>query len=161
MAWNKNGTPSTLTGTADVMTISDLTAKKFNIILTNIIASGQVNATLKLNNDTGTKYSWRYQDDGTADGTGVSQTTLESDYGFNTYESFKVSYICSISGEEKLCISWEISDDTAGAGTAPYRREWVAKYVPSPDANITRIDWNNAGTGDMAIGSNVSALGSN
>ena len=159
MAWARNGTPNTLSGTADDCDITDLTANKFNQMLFHAIASGQVNSTCTLNNDGTSVYAFRYSDDGGTDGTGTSQLGLDSDYSYNNTSSFKVGYLISISGEEKLYISFEINAATAGASNPPNRREWVSKYVPSPDADVTRIDWNNSGTGDYAVGTNLSAIG--
>jgi hypothetical protein len=38
---------------------------------------------------------------------------------------------------------------TAGAGTAPNRCRICFKFVPSPDADITRIDINNTQSGSL------------
>tara|TARA_R110000803_G_scaffold203355_1_gene268892 strand:- start:9 stop:494 length:486 start_codon:yes stop_codon:yes gene_type:complete len=159
MAWGKNGTPDTLGGTADVLTISDLTAKKFNQIMTHIISSGTTNSTAIMNNDSTSVYAFRYSENGAADGTGTSQAIIDSDSGTPAADLFKMSYFVSISGEEKLYMSFSCQPGTAGAGTAPSRREWIAKYVPSPDADVTEFEWNNAGAGDYAISTNISALG--
>ena len=68
-------------------------------------------------------------------------------------------YAVGISSEEKLIINFTVGQDTAGTGTAPSRREHVAKWVNTSDT-INRIDLNNDQSGDYAVGTNMSALGS-
>ena len=45
------------------------------------------------------------------------------------------------------------------ASNAPRRGEIVSKFVPSPDSDITRIDFHNGGSGSYNTDSNLSALG--
>ena len=161
MAWAKNGTPDTLSGTADAMTISDLTAKKFNILLIHKIGAGtNANMLLRGNNDTGSNYAQRLSTEGAADTTSAPNSTgfLQFNYN-NNVDTFGIAYVCSILGEEKLGISWGMDQNSAGSGNAPSRREDVGKYVPSPDADITRFDVHNTNAGDFAANSNLSALG--
>lgn len=162
MAWAKNGTPSTLSGTADVITISDLTAKIFNQFLCHIIYTGSAPglADETFNNNTNSVYAYRRSANGASDNTFISQAKWSV---FQALSDFlKILYVCSISGQEKLGIQFHILADTVGAGTAPQRTELVAKFVPSPDANITRIDWTNSSANfDFTTGTNGSALGTN
>jgi len=158
MAWGKNGTPNTLSGTADDCDITDLTANKLNVFLHHKIASGAVNQRLSFNNDSNSVYAARYSANGGTDGTLTSQTYLQTNH-YST-DSFTFSYVCSVSGEEKLMMWWKCNQNSAGAANAPNRVEMVMKYVPSPDADITRIDMNNNAAGDYAAGTNASALGS-
>ena len=158
MAWAKNGTPNTLSGTADDCDITDLTAYKFNVFLSHWLPSGTPNAVYTFNNNTNTVYAIRRSEDGATDTTATS----ESNFGDGTayVSGFNVMYVCSISGEEKLGIYFTVGQNTAGAGTAPKRKEQVLKFVPSPDADITRIDMNNnQASQDYASGTNISALG--
>jgi len=157
MAWGKNGTPSTLTGAGDTITISDLTAKQFEVVLIHTLTSGATYPVLSFNNNGNTVYAMRYSQNGAADGTGVS--TSNYDFGIQpNADEFIVVYICDISGQEKLGISSLLSTLT-GAGTAPIRLEAVIKFVPSPNVTITRVDITNSGAGDFVTGSNISAIG--
>lgn len=159
MAWAKNGTPSTLSGAADVITISDLTAKKFNVFLNHVIGSSTVDIDQGFNNNVNGVYAITKSADGGADATAVSDTKI--DKGTTATTIFDINYTCSILGEEKLTIGFLVNQLTAGAGTEPSRLEYVAKFVPSPDVNITRVDIINTGTtNEYSIGSNLSALGS-
>ena len=158
MAWGKNGTPSTLTGAADVITISDLTAKKFNVFLNHVIGSTTVDIDQGFNNNTDTVYAIRKSADGGADATAVSDTKIDKSTTATTI--FDINYTCAIVGQEKLTIGFLVNQNTAGAANAPSRIEYVGKFVPSPDATITRVDIINTGTtNEYSISSNVSALG--
>ena len=159
MAWGKNGTPDTLGSAGDVMTISDMSANKFNTIMTHQFMSGADTGRRRtFNSNSNSVYARRYNANGGTDGTGVSQTYWE--LGLGDGDDFSICYLCSISGEEKLGIMFVINQVTAGAGTAPQRLEFVGKFVPSPDADITRIDCNNTAAGSFNTSSNISALGS-
>jgi len=159
MAWAKNGTPNTLTGTADDCDITDLTAYKFNVFLAHVIASGSIRIFENLNNNTNSVYAYRTSENGGADSTGTSQTKSNNNSVAGAGDDFIVQYLCSITGEEKLSIIYVVDQQASGASTAPSRQETVRKFVPSPDADITRIDLNNNHTGDYAVGTNLSALG--
>ena len=162
LAWSKNGTPNTLSGTADDCDITDLTAYKFNVFLSHEIPSGNIAGDISFNNNSNTVYASRKNTNGGGEVTQTSKTfhELNTNYGDVPAEGlFTVNYTCSISGEEKLTMLWQVNDSTAGETNAPERVEFVGKFVPSPDADITRIDYNNAESGDFAAGSNLSALG--
>ena len=159
MAWAKNGTPYTEASTSDDLDITDLTAKKFNMFLEHYnTTGGTARNKLTFNNNTNTVYAHRYEANGGTDVTGVSATNMTLYYG-GTQDTFCILYVCSISGEEKLGISDVVDYGTAGAGTAPNRLNRVEKFVPSPDADITRIDCNNDGVGSFNTNSNISAIG--
>ena len=163
MAWAKNGTPDTLSGTSDTITISDLTSTKFNQNIANIIGSGSVRNYLRMGNssiDTGSNYASRYIDNGSgADNTSTSQTELQTGTSFTTYTAtLDVYYIINISTEEKLVIGHTVHQRTAGATTAPDRIEWVGKWDNTSNQYDQFQHYNN-NTGDFASGSNFSALG--
>ena len=157
MAWGKAGS-DTLTASGDLMTITNLTASKFNVFLSHAIASGQTEPVTTFNNDTSTNYAYRYTTDGSGNFTG-SSTSLFLYTGSNTKDNLSLMYTFNIAGEEKLCIYWAVGANTAGAGTAPSRREFVGKWA-NTSAQITEIDQRNNGTGDYLTDSNLTALGS-
>tara|TARA_R110000751_G_scaffold3600_2_gene17170 strand:+ start:108 stop:599 length:492 start_codon:yes stop_codon:yes gene_type:complete len=161
MAWAKNGTPDTLGSTGDVLTISDLSAKKFNVILDHELATGNIdNANWTFNNNTNSVYAYRHTKNGASDSATVAgQPGILYNIGDGAWDRHLIGYVCSISGEEKLVIMFGVAGNTAGAGNAPDRIEEVGKFVPSPDADITRIDDTNAGTGSFDTSSNISAHG--
>ena len=158
MVWQKNGTPDTLGSAGDVMVISDLTAKIFNQFLVHQIEDGLADFTLTFNSNTNSVYARRQSGNGGTDGTAVSQASVL--YLLDvTNDKFSVFNVCSISGEEKLGMESRVTRGTAGAANAPNRAELVFKFVPSPDADITRIDLDNGQAGSYGIDSNLSALG--
>ncbi len=158
MAWGKAGS-TTLTTSVDDLDITSMTASKFNQILYHTIASGATGGHITYNNNANSVYARRGSNNGGTDFTGTSIAYAESTHTTAT-DKFGVSYLCSISGEEKLQILWYVDFGSAGAGTAPNRLEFVFKFVPSPDADITRIDVNNVNAGNFDTSSNISALGS-
>ena len=158
MVWAKNGTPETLGGTATTNTITDMTAKKFNVVLNHLFKTATLYRKVQFNSDTASVYARRYSSNGAADGTSVSNDSIIDGVEDNTNDVFFSSYFCSISGEEKLYISFGVNRSTAGAGTAPTRLELVGKYVPSPDADITSITVDRSAS-TWAASTNLSALG--
>ena len=162
MAWGKNGTPLTLGSALDDLDITDLSGLKFNQFLTHIPASGNMSPDLTFNNNSNTVYASRKSSNGGAEITQTSKAFHEFNTNLILWSSseFYMNYTCSISGEEKLSIVFLATGGTAGASNAPERVEFVGKFVPSPDADITRIDNNNVGSGSFDTSSNVSALGS-
>ena len=159
MAWGKNGTSVTLGSSADNMDITDLTANKYNTFLIHKLATsaGRINETF--NNNTNSVYAFRAEHDGGTDATSVNQSLQRMDFNEND-DTFTIQQVCSILGKEKLGIFCTVSDGGGGAGSAPTRHQAVTKFVPSPDANITRIDLNNSSGGDLLSGSNLTVLGS-
>ena len=158
MAWIKNGTPHTLVSSADELSIPILTAKKFNVLLSHLLGTGAVDIDTNFNDNSNAVYAQRSSSDGGADATATGGTYI--DKGTSGTTVFDVMYGCSISAEEKLIIGFLVNQSTAGAGTAPSRIEYVAKFVPSPDVAITRIDDDNTGgTNAYDTSSNLSALG--
>ena len=70
-------------------------------------------------------------------------------------------FCVNTSGQEKLMIGESVRDGGTGAGSAPERKEWVAKYtVTSGQINRWQI-FNGSDTGgnDLAIGSTISVWG--
>ncbi len=163
MAWAKNGTPYTEASTSDDLDITNLTAKKFNVFLAHTSAASgqQAQQDYTFDNNSNTVYASRDSENGTADGTSTSAASFTNNNGAISIwaDQFNILYVVNISGEEKLVISNYIWGGVAGAANAPERGELVAKFVPSPDTDIERIDVNNSSTGSFQINDNLSALG--
>ena len=159
MAWNKLGT-TTLSSAGDTITVSGMTANKFNVFLsTHFETGGTINFNYTFNNNTNSVYADRESINGASDTTNTSDTDIP--YPQTTGDAiFFVNYVNSISGEEKLLIGWWCNSGPAGAGNAPSRVEKAGKFVPSPDADITRIDITNSQIGSYDTNTNLSALGS-
>ena len=160
MAWAKNGTPTTLGSAGDDLDITDLSANKFNLIMAHIPSDASVRCLTTLNNDTNSVYARRGMQGGSSESTSVSQANWDWHWSLDQ-DFFFIAYLCSISGEEKLLIMNCCRGNAAGAGTAPNRHEFVGKYVPSPDADVTRIDINNNNaSNDYHADSNLTVIGS-
>jgi len=160
MAWQTNGTPDTLTSAGDLLSISNLEAKKFNMFMDNLLpAGGVVNVKGTFNSNSNSVYATRRSDDGNTDSNVVSRTFLDLWFNSRNTDFFHIMYTLSVSGEEKLGIGFLIEQVAAGAATPPSRLEYVNKFVPSPDADITRFDLLNDNVGDYDTDTNLSALG--
>ena len=161
MAWAKNGTPNTLTGAADDIDIVDLTAYNFNMVLVHTIATGgntRVNYTLD-NNDN-TDYAWRLAVNGATDGVETNRVSWDANAATSADDLFEVMYIVNIASEQKLFILHHTQNNGDGAGNAPDRSENVGKCdVTTNTGQFTRIDVHQDSTGDYAIDSNMSVLG--
>ena len=159
--WEEIGR-TTLGVAGDTITINPFTAKKYLLILYSLIPSGQINPTIRFNNDSGNNYASRFSPNGGgSDTTAVSQNRNFLDtggavtvpiYGFMEFSGTNVTT------REKLSFSTSYDVSATGAGTAPGRRLQWQKWANTSD-QITRLDVTNIGTGDFAIGSEVVVLG--
>ena len=158
MAWAKNGTPDTLSSAGDDLDITDLTANKFQQLLTHTISTGgNIVSRLTFDNITTTSYARRASVNGGADATGTSAANNPLTQTHND-DSFNIIYLVDISGEETLALNFDIERNAAGAGNAPDRLEQVFKFDDT--TQFTRVDINNdSGVGSFDTDSNLSAIG--
>ena len=156
MAWTKAGT-TTLGSAGDTITVSGITSSEFFQILTHALGSN-ADKKLKFNNNGNSVYARRYSDSGNTDGSTPSTTNIA--HSTLLTDEFLIGYVCNISGEEKLLMTFTVASNTSGAGNRPARLELVGKFVPSPDADITRVDDINTHTGDLDTDTNLSVIGS-
>ena len=157
MAWARNGTPDTLSSAGDTLSITDLTAKKFNQIISHMIASGSLTTNLNIENDSSGKHAYRIS---LADGTDATATNSNQVQitGASVGDDFVIGYMSNISGEEKLAIMFTAETNTAGTTTAPYRTESAVKYAVT-SGQVTRIDLENShGSGNYDTNSNLTVL---
>lgn len=148
-----------LTVAGDIITVDSLTTHRYYQYLVYMIDSGAgTGIDLRFNNDSGMDYAYRDQTNFGADAVAVSQT----DIPLTTVTSSDVlahGYVANIANLEKLLIGHALQHGSDGAGTAPTTEESVAKFVPSPELDITRFDLLNPGGGNFAIGSQLIVLG--
>lgn len=163
MAWAKNGTPDTLTTTSDTITISDQTSTKFNQTICHTIqTTSNIRMATRVGNgsiDTGSNYANRSSENGGADGTATSQT-YHKNSGSVASDMFVINYAVNIATEEKLFISFNNVEFTAGAGNIPQRMESVGKWANTSN-QFDNIQNYNDQAGDYTTGSNLSAIGTN
>ena len=149
---------TTLGSAGDTISVDSLSDKRYYMVLTDFVNSGQIIDVLRLNNDSGSNYTRRANTDGTGEGTGTSATSLLNYGAVITDSVFAVNFLANLSTNEKLQINHAVRPVSAGAATAPSRRENVGKWANTSSA-INRIDGINLGTGDFASGSEVVVLG--
>jgi len=150
---------TTLGSAGDTITVSSLPDKRYYMILQSEIPSGEIFGKGRFNADSGNNYSTRYETNGATDSTLTSFNSLVN-YPAPTSgaPNFSTTYVSNLSNKEKLTIHQAISQNTAGAGTAPTRRHGVSKWS-NTSSTITSYSANNGGSGDFASGSEVVVLG--
>ena len=161
MAWRKAGS-TTLGSAGDTLTVSGMTANKFNQFLIHTIESGATTTLFRVGNgslDTGSNYAYRYSGNGGADGTSTSVGYLINYWNGDVDSRFNVGHMINIPAEEKLYTGWLLENVTAGAGNAPERVENVGKWANTSN-QFDNIGETNGGAGDYDTGSNITALGS-
>jgi hypothetical protein len=160
MFWEEIGR-TTLSASGGLITISSLPLRKYlRIIITTQATGGTIRHILRLNNDTGSNYVYRYSANGDADGTVASQTNIGVDFSAGAYPYFIEIDVVNISSQEKLLISHSSEQGATGAANAPNRIEVIGKWA-NTSSQINRIDISNGGTGSFAAGSEVVVLGRN
>lgn len=160
LAWAKNGTPETLSGSGDTQSISDLTAMKFIVFLAHHLqVTNSINTNIRFDGVTNTDYARRRSRNGGTDATETSQTSSNGGNG-DSSDHFNIVYTINISSEEKLFICHGAEANTAGAANAPNRNEFIGKMDTSTNSGqFTQFDFINSGSGDYNTNSNLSAIG--
>jgi len=162
MAWIKAGS-TTLASAGDTLTVSGMTANKFNTVLAHHLETGtSINSDYRVGNstvDTGTNYSRRVSTDGGTDSTSTSRDIITSVYANINDSAFVVGYFVNIATEEKLFIFFGMGNDATGSSTAPERRELVAKWANTSD-QVDICQTLNDQAGSYDTDSNHSVLGS-
>ena len=151
---------TTLGSAGDTITVSGLSDKRYYMVLGDKQSSGNASWDWRVGNgsaDSGNNYARRQSSNGGTDSTNVNYSRMYGDNGGSTTPSFQVGYFANLSGKEKLNITHSISQSTAGAGTAPLRRESVSKWVTSSTIDV--IQGLNVEGGDFNTGSEVVVLG--
>ena len=160
MAWAKNGTPDTLGSAGGSVTISDLTAKTFNVIMCHLLQNGGIDQKFIIDNITTSTYAQRKSNNGGADSTNGSRANIDWGHGSVSHDQFYIAYGINIGTEEKLFMAWSMAANTAGAANAPNRTEGTGKQSGT-SAQFTQIETNDdGGSGtDINTSSNLSAIG--
>ena len=149
----------TLGSAGDTFTSSTFTAKKYLWVQGYIINSGTTRVQLRYNGDTGSNYSNRGSNNGSADSTNTSMDRNYIQEDPTASPVFFNAFIINNSANEKLGIVHTMERGTAGAGTIGARRETVVKWANTA-AQITSISILQDQSGDMASGSIMKVWGS-
>ena len=153
---------TTLGSAGDTISVSSLDNKRYYMVLQNILHSGDAPDATRLGNssiDSGTNYSNHYSINGAADNTFTSiNRCIDYTPTVSSDESFAVSYLSNLSGNEKLMLKQRVGRQAAGAGTAPNRSENANKWAnTSNPLDIFQVT--NISSGDYLTGSEVVVLG--
>ena len=125
------------TGSGGTTIDSGTFTAKDNIMVLGHITQGRVYLTY--NGSTGNEYAHRRSEEGGSDSTQTSQDKLDMSRNLGE-DVFFVGNAVNVANQEKLGIYNTCSQNSAGAGNAPKRQEWVTKYVPSSlSTNITSV----------------------
>ncbi len=155
MVWAVLG-ETTLTSSADVITVDSIAVKKHLVVQAKLLRSGNIEAAIRFNNDSGNNYSTKYSvNDSESSGTNKSSIDTNLTAAGNEFATYN---IFNEATKEKLVISELVDSNTSGAGNAPQRVEVVGKWTNTSNA-ITRVDLINVGGGDFAAGSEVVVWG--
>jgi hypothetical protein len=151
---------------ANSLSTGTFTAKKYLWVQFHIPSSSAANNyNMRVGNatiDTGSNYSFRYNTNGAADGTAVTQDTIKTSWnGASGSEwAFTNMFIINNSANEKLFISHTNRNYTAGAGAAPDRHEVVGKWAnTSSQINIIDI-YHQTGAATLGAGTIMKVWGS-
>ena len=155
----KELTRVTLGSTSTTMTTPTFTNKRYyKVLVHGIQSSGSVETGLQVNSVTGGgKYASRLSVDGGTERTAINANYIADGWFSDPNEYISEINIANLAGKEKLIIGHTGGANTAGAGTAPKRMEWVGKFVPSPDVDVSSILI--TGSGTFAVGSEIVVLG--
>ena len=157
--WEELGRASASTTTTAV-SITSLPARKYlRIILVAIPTGGTLNIGVRFNNDSATNYAERGATNGSADAAAGSLNQINTKTAVDANRQFTVLDFENVATQEKLGIGFTVVRGTAGAASAPERKEGVYKWA-NTSVQITRIDMvDTGGTGDIAAGSELIVLG--
>ena len=155
----KELTRVTLGSTSTSMTTPTFTNKRYyKVLVHGIQSSGSVETGLGINGIiSGNPYASRLSVDGGTERTAINANYIADGWFSDPNEYISEINIANLAGKEKLIIGHTGGANTAGAGTAPKRMEWVGKFVPSPDVDVSSILI--TGSGTFAVGSEIVVLG--
>jgi len=134
------------------------TAKDNIMILAHLLPSSTTACDLTFNADSGSNYIKRFSGNGSSDSTGSATTVIDCRYN-SDQDTFLVGEFNNIAGQEKLgTIHTAYDESAAGSGSAPDRREIVAKWINTSN-QINRVKFDKAGFTNFASGSELVVLG--
>jgi hypothetical protein len=127
-------------GDASSLSTGTITAKKYLWVQFLVeVDTTNDDCYVRFNSDTGSNYSWRRSTEGGADSTSTSKTSWDPEGSLQTSQPMFVNmFVVNNTSNEKLGIAHTIRSNTAGAGNAPSRREWVGKWANTSN-QITNV----------------------
>jgi hypothetical protein len=155
---------TSLSGSAGFLNSSQFTAKKYIWFQAYLKNSGSIQLEMKFGHGgtitTGTDYASRLSINGGTDNTlRVSKNSIQTEHPTSS-PIFVNGFIVNNASNEKLCIMHEVIQNTATAGYAPERVEFVGKWADTTN-QIDIIQMTDSGSGSFADGSTLKVWGSN
>ena len=148
-----------LSSAGDDISSGTFTAKKYLWVQCFMDqTSSSITGNITFNGDTGSNYARRRSNNGATDSTGTSETSIDV-RGGESKNRFENMFIVNNTSQEKLVIGHHVVT-TAGAGNAPDRTEYVAKWS-NTSSQITSINFNNIDPGNYDTNSFIKVWGSN
>ena len=147
-----------LSSSADTLTLSGLTAKKYLKIYCYIVRSGNVGTVMRFNGDTGTTYAFRRSDDFGAATASTSQTSIPWETGTSTSDIFGIAEIVNFASGSKIGHMHTMQSGGATGASAGANIERFIKWANTAD-QITQITITNDETGDFLAGSELIVYG--
>ena len=148
-----------LSSAGDEISSGTITAKKYLWLQWHTKRAGaEIENRINFNNDTGSNYSRRSSVNGASDATAGNQSRIEAWSSKTSSSYFYNMFIINNSSNEKLCIAHNSEVTSTGAGNAPARVEFVAKWA-NTSSQITEIDIINNGSGSFDTGSILKVWG--
>ena len=154
---------TSLSGSAGFLNSSQFTAKKYIWFQAYLKNSGSIQLEMKFGHGgtitTGTDYASRLSINGGTDNTlRVSKNSIQTEHPTSS-PIFVNGFIVNNASNEKLCIMHEVIQNTATAGYAPERVEFVGKWADTTN-QIDIIQMTDSGSGSFADGSTLKVWGS-
>lgn len=156
--WFEEIARTTLSVAGDTISVTSIPARKHLRIVVLLINSGQIDATMRFNNDSGANYSQQGSSNFGAGADITSATSQAMDAGTPSAVGYHTLEIMNVATSVKIGIFRTVDAVDTSAATAPDSRTSFWKWANTSD-QISRVDVLNAGTGDFAIGSEVIVLG--
>jgi hypothetical protein len=142
------------TASGSSYSVSSLTDKRYYMILTDAIPSGNCETGYRLNGDTGSNYASRHSKNG-SEGTTTSATDWHLYAEASpTQPNFTVSYLSNLSSKEKLHLGHNVFS-TTGSGNAPGRREFAQKWANTSSVVNSLTVRDRGHTGSFASGETI------
>ena len=146
----------------DTISVQNLPNKRYLKVEISVEdTGGSIICNMRFNNDTGNNYATRRSANGAADATSTGDSSINVGRAVSATPQFVLAYIENRASIEKMVQCFGAARGTAGAGNAPDRNDTLGKWA-NTSATINRIDVvNSTGSGDYAIGSQVTVYGHN
>ena len=149
--WKELGRTSGSRASGATLDVSSLDDKRYYMVLYETQGSSTYTCDYRLNGDSGNNYAYRANQNGTSETTNTSTNFMFGDYGGIPLDKFAVAYFANLDTKEKLGISHQVRQQTAGSGTAPTRADYVHKHAQTSN-RINQISLLNRGPNTSTSG---------